>query len=169
MLTVAVENYQSFIDDALDEILEEHYEDLALDQDKVPLDPQFSVYREREKKGELLVMCMREQTGQPPASGWPPGETPVGELAGYFIGFIAPGLHYQTCLTCTMDIFYVRPKFRDNLLAGRRLFKAVERELRARSVARWFVGTKLNKDVGRLFESLKFTPVEMYYSKWLGD
>ncbi len=153
MLSVTVENYQSFIDDAMDEILEEHYEDLALNQDKVPLDPQFHVYREREKKGELLVMCMREDK----------------ELAGYFIGFIAPGLHYQTCLTCTMDIFYVRPKFRDNLLAGRRLFRAVERELRARSVARWFVGTKLNKDVGRLFESLKFTPVEMYYSKWLGD
>jgi len=155
MLYVQVETYQQFIDDALGEILAEHYEDLALNQDKVPLDPQFHVYREREKAGELLVMSMREKD--------------TDELAGYFIGFIAPGLHYQTCLTCTMDIFYVRPKFRDNLLAGRRLFKAVERELKTRGVDRWFVGTKLNKDVGRLFESLKFEPVEMYYAKWLGE
>ncbi len=158
MLFVQVETYQQFIDDALGEILEEHYEDLALNQDKVPLDPQLHVYREREEKGELLVMSMR--------SDEPPFED---ELAGYFIGFIAPGLHYQTCLTCTMDIFYVRPKFRDNLLAGRRLFKAVERGLKTRGVDRWFVGTKLNKDVGRLFESLNFEPVEMYYAKWLGD
>lgn len=162
MLFVQVETYQQFIDDALGEILEEHYKDLALNQDKVPLDPQLHVYREREKKGELLVMAMREA---------PEGVTGgnSGELAGYFIGFIAPGLHYQTCLTCTMDIFYVRPKFRDNLLAGRRLFKAVERELKTRGVDRWFVGTKLNKDVGRLFETLKFVPVEMYYAKWLGE
>lgn len=155
MLYVQVETYQQFIDDALGEILEEHYEDLALNQDKVPLDPQLNVYREREECGELLVMSMREKGND--------------ELAGYFIGFIAPGLHYQTCLTCTMDIFYVRPKFRDNLLAGRRLFKAVERELKTRGVDRWFVGTKLNKDVGRLFDSLKFVPVEMYYAKWLGE
>ncbi len=113
MLSVQVESFQKFIDDALEEILEEHWKDLALNQDRVPLDPQFSVYREREKNGELLIMSMRSDD----------------ELAGYFVGFIAPGLHYQTCLTCTMDIFFVRPKFRDNLMAGRRLFKAVEAEL----------------------------------------
>ena len=78
MLFVQVETYQQFIDDALGEILAEHYEDLALNQDRVPLDPQLHVYREREKKGELLVMSMREKG--------------TNELAGYFIGFIAPGL-----------------------------------------------------------------------------
>lgn len=160
MLFVQVETYQQFIDDALGEILEEQYEDLALNKDKVPLDPQLHIYREREEKGELLVMSMRQRHQL--------GGGFDDELAGYFIGFIAPGLHYQTCLTCTMDIFYVRPKFRDNLLAGRRLFRAVEKELKTRGVDRWFVGTKLNKDVGRLFESLKFEPVEMYYAKWLG-
>ena len=154
MYSVQVECLQRLLDDTLGEIFEEHYEDLALNQDRVPLDPQLSVYREREKRGELLIMSMR---------------TDDEDLVGYFVGFIAPGLHYQTCLTCTMDIFYVRPKFRDNLLAGLRLLKAVEAELRSRGVHRWFVGSKLHKDIGRLFESLKFQPVEMYYSKWLGD
>ena len=92
-----------------------------------------------------------------------------GEIAGYFIGFLAPGLHYKRCLTCTMDIFYVRPEFRHNHTASLRLFRATERELISLGCSRWFVGTKLHKDVGRLFEALRFQPVEMYYSKWLGE
>ena len=155
MFFVQVESFQKFIDEARGEILDEHWAELALNTDKVPLDPQWDIYFKREELGELLTMVMRWKE--------------TGEMAGYFLGFIAPGLHYQTCLTCTMDIFWVRPKFRDNLMAGRRLFQAVERELRSRSVDRWFVGTKLHKDVGRLFQALGFEPVEMYFSKWLGD
>ena len=156
MWNVQVEPLQRFIDDALGEILEEHWQELALNKDRVPLDPQLGEYRKREADGSLLVMSMRT-------------DDDAEELVGYFLGFIAPGLHYQTCLTCTMDIFYVRPKFRDNLLAGRRLMRAVEKELRLRGVNRWFVGTKCHMDVARLFESLKFQLVEKYYSKWLGD
>ncbi len=155
MFTVQVEKFQAFIDESREEILLEHWTDLALNQDKVPLDPQWDIYLEREKRGELVMMVMRDEHG---------------ELAGYFIGFVAPGLHYQTCLTCTMDIFYVRPKFRHtHPLAGLRLFRATERELRSRGVHRWFVGTKLHKDIGRLFEALKFEPADQYWSKWLGD
>lgn len=143
-----------FLAQAKGSILDEHWQSLALNQDKVPLDPQWDVYYQRESQGELLIMGLYAEND---------------ELAGYFIGFIAPGLHYSTCLTCTMDIFFIREKFRGNLMLARKLFRSVELELRSRGVSRWFVGTKLHKDVGRLFEALRFTPVEMYYSKWLGD
>ena len=88
-----------------------HYEELALDQEKVPLDPQYEVYLEREARGELLFVLVR-------------GEGKA--IVGYFIGFIAPGLHYQTCLTCTMDIFYIKQGARGNQL-GVKLFQFVER------------------------------------------
>jgi GNAT superfamily N-acetyltransferase len=52
-----------------------------------------------------------------------------GEIVGYFIGFVAPGLHYKTCLTLTMDIFYVLPEHRGSG-GGVILFKAVEKEAR---------------------------------------
>lgn len=106
--------------------------------------------------GELLVMALHKRTS---AST---------ELAGYFVGFIAPGLHYETCLTCTMDVLFLRPAFRGNLMLYRKLLRSVERELRSRGVSRWFVGSKLHRDIGRLYEALGFGPVEMYYSKWLG-
>lgn len=129
-----------------------HFEELALNKDKVPLDPQYNVYLERDRRGEVLFVALRE----------------AGELVGYFVGFIAPGLHYRTCLTCTMDIFYVHPDKRGGR-AGIKLFKFVEQELKRRGVQRWFVGSKCHKDASWLFEHLEFQKVEVYYSKWLGE
>lgn len=129
-----------------------HYEELALNKDKVPLQPRWSVYDTAEKAGELLFVTCRND----------------GELIGYFIGFIAPGLHYETCLTCSMDIFYVCKEHRNGSL-GLRLFKYVERELKARQVQRVFVGSKVHADASKLFERLDYSRVEIYYSKWLGE
>jgi hypothetical protein len=92
----------------------------------------------------------------------------AGELVGYFIGFIAPGLHYSTCLTCTMDIFYVRQDKRTGS-AGIRMFRFVEAELRRRGVQRWFMGSKVSADASPLFKRIGAMPVETYYSKWLGE
>ena len=132
-------------------LLPGHYQELALNQDQVPLDPQYEVYLQREENGELLFTVLRE----------------AGEMIGYFIGFIEPHLHYKTCLTCTMDIFYVNPDKRQQG-AGILLFEEVEKELRRRGVQRWFMGSKLHKDTSYLFEKIGAKPVETYYSKWLG-
>ena len=152
MLTCHVENFERGLDE-LKPLLPHHYEELALNQDKVPLSPQYDVYFARERSGQLIYVVMRE----------------AGELVGYFIGFIAPGLHYSTCLTCTPDIFFIRPDKRGAALPGVRLFNAVEEELRRRGVQRWFVGSKLKADASKLFEFLGFERVEVTYSKWLGE
>jgi GNAT superfamily N-acetyltransferase len=152
MLTTQIESFEERLAE-LQELLPLHYKELALNQDKVPLSPQYGVYIERERRGELLFVTMRE----------------AGALVGYFIGFIAPGLHYSTCLTGTMDIFFIHPDKRGAGLPGVRLFRAVEKELRRRGVQRWFVGSKCRSDASSLFEFLAFEKVEVYYSKWLGD
>lgn len=151
MITAHIESFTERLQE-LQDLLPLHYRELALDQDKVPLSPQYGVYIEREARGELLFVTLRE----------------AGALVGYFIGFIAPGLHYSTCLTCTMDIFYVHPDKRGGR-AGIKLFKAVEAECKRRGVQRWFVGSKCHMDASWLFELLGFNRVEVYYSKWLGD
>lgn len=151
MITCHTESFEEQLPE-LKKLLPLHWQELALNKDKVPLDPQYDIYIERERRGELLFMVMRD----------------LGEMIGYFIGFIAPGLHYRTCLTCTMDIFYVHPDHRCRF-GGPRLFKAVKQELIRRGVDRWFVGSKEHADASRLFEALRFDKVETYYSMWLGD
>jgi GNAT superfamily N-acetyltransferase len=150
VITFHVESFTERLDE-LKPLLPGHYLELALNQDKVPLDPQYEIYIERERRGEVLFIVGRE----------------MGGLVAYFIGFVAPGLHYKTCLTLTEDIFYVHPEYRGRG-AGVQLFKAVEAEARRRGVDRMFVGSKLHRDASWLFEKLGYTEVERYYSCWLG-
>jgi GNAT superfamily N-acetyltransferase len=152
MLTAQVESLTEQLAE-LKPILPIHWEELALDKDKVPLDPQYGVYLARDAQGEVLFVTLRDG----------------GELMGYFIGFVAPGLHYRTCLTLTMDIFYVVPEHRGKH-GGVALFEAVKKEAKRRGVNRWFVGNKEHSKVHAeaLFLHLGFEKVETYYSMWLG-
>jgi GNAT superfamily N-acetyltransferase len=151
MITCHVESFEERLAE-LQVLLPLHYRELALNQDKVPLSPRYGDYIDRERAGGLLFVTLRD----------------AGQLVGYFIGFIAPGLHYSTCLTCTMDIFYVHPDKRTGS-AGVRMFRFVETELRRRGVQRWFMGSKIQADASALFKRIGAAPVETYYSKWIGE
>lgn len=151
MITAHVESFEERLSE-LQALLPIHYAELALNQDKVPLSPQYGIYIQRERQGELIFVTLRE----------------AGELIGYFIGFVAPGLHYSTCLMCTMDIFYVHKDKRTGS-AGIRLFRFVEAELKRRGVQRWLMGSKIHADASALFKRIGAAPIETYYSKWLGD
>lgn len=150
MITCQVEPWRSFIEEARS-LLPIHYEELALNKDKVPLMPMYEIYDQRDDNGEVLVVTAREDA----------------KLIGYFIGFIAPGLHYRTCLTCTMDIFYVLPEHR-GANCGIEIFKVMEKECKRRGVQRLFVGSKLHKDISFLYQKLGYSEVERYYTAWLG-
>lgn len=148
MLTAQVEPINF---DEIKPLLPEHWKELALNQDKVPLDPQWHVYEIRQNAGEVLYTTLRKD----------------GVLVGYFIGFVVPGLHYKTCLTLTMDIYWTHPDIRGGT-AALRLFKTVEKEARRRGVQRIFYGSKNHKDSSRLFAAMGFEPVETFHSKWIG-
>ena len=151
MITFQVESFKERLPE-FQYLLPSHYEELALNKDKVPLMPCWDLYFALEEQGKLLFVTARE----------------LGEIVGYYIGFIKPGLHYKTCLTATMDIFYIR-KDKRNGRAGIKLFQFVEKEHKRRGVQRWFVGSKIHADASPLFKYLKFDPVETFYTKWLGD
>lgn len=151
MITAQVEPYSKCLPELM-ECYDLHWEELALNKDKVPLDPQYDLYEARDEAGQLLLVTLRE----------------TGRLVGYFIGFIAPGFHYKTCLTLTMDIFWTHPDVRGGF-SGVKLFRLVEKEAKRRGVHRMFYGSKMHKDASRLFQFLKMDPVEMYYTKWIGD
>lgn len=150
MITWQVEPFPPFLEEAKP-LFPLHWEELALNKDKVPLEPQYEIYLERDKRGEILLIVGRSS----------------GKMIGYFVGFVAPGLHYRSCLTLTLDIFWVHPESRGR--QGFMLFKAVEVEARRRGVMRMFVGSKLHRDASWLFEKLGYEEVERYYSFWLGD
>lgn len=142
-------------------MLEKHYAELALDKEKVPLAVDWDVYAAREDAGQMLFVTVRED----------------GILMGYFVGFVSPGLHYKTCLTLQMDVFWIDPELRDGdslsqveaAMIGEDLFREVFAQAKRRGVQRAFMGSKLHKDASALFERMDGVEVERYFSFWLGD
>lgn len=151
MLTAQPEEFAPFLEE-VKPLLPAHYSELALNQDRVPLSPQFDEYLRRDSLGMVMAVTVRD----------------AGELVGYFVGFIAPGLHYSTCLTLHLDIFWIRPDHRGQK-GGFLLFKAVEAEAKRRGVQRLFVGSKTHLPADFLFEKLGYTKVETVWSAMLED
>ncbi len=150
MITFQVEPFSQVYGELLP-LLREHYGEISTHKDHgVALEPMVELYRAREADGTLLMVIGRE----------------AGEIVAYFVGFVAPALHYRSCLTCSPDIFYVRPDQR-GARAGVQLFRFVEAELRRRGVQRWAVGCKVAHDASALFRLLDFEPVETTHEKWL--
>ena len=152
-MTAQVEPYSACLAE-LTAIYPGHWQELALDREhsEAALDPVWEIYAQRDAAGELLLVTLRE----------------FGVLVGYFLGFIAPGLHYRRCLTYQMDIYYVAPHVRGRF-GGKRLLRATMNECRRRGVKRMFVGEKLHSPSGRLFKAMGFEPADLYHSLWLGD
>ena len=150
-LSCQVETYRDVIDD-IKPLLYRHWQEIALNQESVPLAPNWRRYEEMEKAGALSIVTVRCN----------------GALVGYSVFFVMPGLHYTTILEARMDIFWLAQEHRGRM-GGARLFRAHERELRRRGVKRVYVGSKLHKDSSRLFEALGYKPIEQWFSKMLGE
>lgn len=135
-------------------LLPGHHEELAVFRDRMSLNPQYPLYLAREEAGQVLFAVLRDE----------------GRMVGYYVAFIAPGLHYGSTLTGTMDICYVAPEYRRNG-GGLKLFLLVEEELRWRHVAIWYSGSKVasaaHPGMEKLLTGLGFMPVDLYFAKWL--
>jgi GNAT superfamily N-acetyltransferase len=152
MITAQAELLRDKLEE-LKPVLPIHYKELAMNQDKIPLDPNYELYLALENLDKIIYVTLRDDSKK---------------LIGYFVGIIDQGLHYKTTTTCTMDIFYVHPDYRGNG-GGFILFNEVEKEVKRRGGKQIVAGSKCHKDASFLFERLGYSKIEVYYSKYIGD
>jgi len=153
VLSACVENLTGGLEE-LKEHFQAHYLELANYRDKIPLDPIYPVYLERDAAGQVLYVALRDD----------------GKLIGYFVGFVSPQIHYKSCLTLTQDIFFINPTYRNGSPKGAlMLFRAVEAEARRRGVHKLYYGCKTHRETSALFERLGMEETERMFSKWIGD
>ena len=129
-----------------------HWDEIAHDKDKMPLDVDYASYAALEAIGALHIVTVRVD----------------GELAGYHAAFIRPHLHYHATLCAWTDVYYVKPAFRQGYLPIT-LFRKTERFLRARGVQKLFAGCKVEADKTPLFRRLRWRKADTLFTKWIGD
>lgn len=131
----------------------EHWREIALNQDKIPLDPDWQRYFDYDLIGVLQVLTVRFG----------------GVLVGYLFVFVHPHLHYASTLWAQTDLFWIKPAYRGR---GVGLFTRMEKRLRELGVKVVHVNIKLHFEknrgtLGKLFERLGYKACDMIYMKVL--
>lgn len=134
----------------LEDILPQHWEEIARDRDTIKLDPDWPAYHALEACGQLHFLVCRVD----------------GKMAGYHLAFVRPHLHYRQSLSCITDIFYLKPEYRKGGI-GKQLFVESEKVLKARGVQKVFLGCKVALDLTPLFENLGYQKIEYVFAKVL--
>ena len=152
---MAIKYQQEFLHSVQDDIkplLEEHWEEVALNKDKIKINPDWEAYFSLESQGKLDIFTARDE----------------GVLVGYFVVFVYPHIHYKDHLFAKNDLIYLSPSHRKGF-TGIRLIKFAEKCLKEDGVSVLVVNTKNHKPFHKVMQFLGFTPEDVEYSKYIGD
>lgn len=149
-----VEYRQEFLDQVRDDIkllIALHWQEIALNQDKIKLNPDWSAYQELEKLNKLKIFTARD------------GD----RLVGYFVVICGTNIHYKDHLFANNDIIYLHKDYRKGF-AGIRMINFAEKCLQKDGVSVLTINTKAHQPFDKVLERLKFNMIERVYSKYLG-
>tara|TARA_R110002167_G_scaffold69696_2_gene196314 strand:+ start:1486 stop:1944 length:459 start_codon:yes stop_codon:yes gene_type:complete len=150
-------NYQQeFLDQVENDILvliDLHYKEIALNQSKVKLNPDWDVYRALENEGKLKIFTARDND----------------TLVGYFVVVVGVNMHYKDHTFACNDIIYLHKDYRKGF-AGIKLIKFAKKCLTEDGVSVLTINTKVHQPFDKVLERLGFNLIERVYSSYLqGD
>ena len=133
------------------ELLKMHWNEVAINQDRVKLNVDWDRYFTLNNLGIINVVTIRVD----------------GALVGYCANMVDMNIHYKDHMFAVNDAFFIHPEHRKSTL-GLRLFKATEEILKALGVSVWMVHTKTHTSVAPFLVKLGFEHDEEVYSKFIG-
>lgn len=131
-------------------LLEKHWEEVALNKEKIKLNPDWDAYANLEDAGILKIFTARDDR----------------KLVGYFVVFVKSHIHYKDHLFCYNDVIFVDEEYRKGFTSPR-LIKFAEKCLKADGVEVMIVNTKRHKPFDSLLVWLGYKHIENLYSKVL--
>lgn len=139
------------IDTEIEEVAGFHWEELALDQLLFQRDLDHDRYLKLDELGMMHVVTARDD----------------GRLVGYIVCFVMPHMHYKSSgLVALADMYFLLREYRKGGL-GVRMFREMERGLKARNVIRAHMSCKVHEDHTKLFEGMGWTLTDLTFSKLL--
>lgn len=135
-----------------EELIEAHWREIALNRDKIKLNPDWDAYEDLERAGKLRIFTARDS----------------GELIGYFVVLVGRHLHYRDHIFASNDILFLAKDHRRGH-TGKNLIQFAEKCLREDGVSVLTINTKIHKPFDVLMRYLGFRCVERLYQKYIGD
>lgn len=144
------ESYTNIKDD-IKPLIEQHWEQIAVNKDKIKLNPDWDEYQRLYFAGNLKIFTARDNS----------------ELVGYFIAVVSRNIHYKDHLFANNDIIYVRPDKRAGM-TGFKLIKYAESRLKEMGVSVININTKVHAPFDKLMDRMGYNLIERLYSKYIG-
>jgi hypothetical protein len=133
---------------------QQHWEEIAQDRDRIPLDPDFDSYYRLDIGGLLHILTVRVN----------------GELVGYTFNIVGPHLHYHSTNTAQTEMFWLAPKYRVGW-TGVRLLRLTRKGLKERGVKLHLINFKIGFEggrVGKLLSRLGYRPTDLVVRQVIG-
>jgi GNAT superfamily N-acetyltransferase len=128
-------------------LLEKHWEEVALHQGKIKLNPDWQEYARLDAQGSLVAFTARKN----------------GVLVGYCVLLKSRSMHYKDHIFASNDVVFVIPKYR-NTSTGYKLIKAAQEYCKDAGVSLMTVNTKVHIPFDKLMLDMGFDLVERIYS-----
>ena len=138
-------------------LINAHYQEIALNKGKIELDPDWDRYHSLEQAGLFRLFTARTVLAK--------GE-PYDTLVGYFGVFVMPHMHYKGHEFATNDVIYITPKYRKGF-AGIRLIRFAERCLKEDGVSVLQINTKAHQSFAPVLERMGYQLNDLVYGKLL--
>ena len=151
-MTVYQQEFLSTARPDAQELLKDHWEEIALNKEKIALNPDWEAYEKLEDDGKLKVFTARDNN----------------KLIGYFVVIVGVNPHYKDHLFAINDIIYLDKDYRKGF-TGIKIIKFAEKCLKEDGVSVLSINTKVHKPFDRVMVYLGFRPIERVYSKYIGD
>jgi GNAT superfamily N-acetyltransferase len=143
----AHESYTN-IKDEIKPLLEQHYQEIALDQDVIKLNPDWDAYAKYDSIHALRCYTARNDDG---------------DLVGYFVLMVSTSLHYKDHLFANNDVIFLRKDARKGM-TGVKLIKYAVKCLQHEGITRININTKTHQPFDVVVERLGFELIERVYS-----
>ena len=139
------------VKDEVQSLIEAHWNEIALNQDKIKLNPDWETYYKLESLNMVYAYTARKDN----------------KLVGYFTVVATKGLHYVDHVFAACDIIFISPEYRKGR-AGANLIKYAEKDLKEKGVSVLAINTKDHAPFDKLLQRLDYSLVERLYSKYIG-
>lgn len=146
--TYQLEAYVS-IKNEIKPLLEQHWEEIALNKEHIKLNPDWKEYTRLDSIGALRCYTARNDKNK---------------LIGYFVVIISKSLHYSDHLFAHNDVIFLTKTARKGT-TGYKLIKYATERIQAEGITLMVVNTKLHQPFDALLKRLDYNHSENIYTK----
>lgn len=140
------------VEDEITALTVRHYKEIAVNKEKIKLNPDLNVYRNGCESGLFKFFTIRDDD----------------KLAGYFVVAVHPHPHYKDHIFAVNDVIFIEKELRDKGF-GQGLISFAEEKLKDLGVSVLCINTKVHQPFDKLCEQMDYTLTDRVYTKYIKD